>query len=53
MMLCPRCGNCPVRVTETRETEGNTIRRRRKCVHCGYAFTTYEKIVGKHEPIEY
>lgn len=40
--MCPRCGESPTRVTDTRErTDGREVRRRRKCV-CGYRWTTYE-----------
>lgn len=43
-MLCPKCGESETHVIETRAIEeGNTIRRRRECIRCGYRFTTYER----------
>jgi transcriptional repressor NrdR len=44
-MKCKQC-QCPEsKVLESRETrDGTTIRRRRECVHCGYRFTTFERI---------
>lgn len=44
-MKCPECSHIEDKVVETRESrEGNYIRRRRECLHCGKRFTTYEKI---------
>lgn len=49
-MRCPRCQNMEDRVLDSRTIrEGQAIRRRRECIHCGKRFTTYEYI----EPEEY
>ena len=42
-MKCPHCGN-QSRVTDTRENEGNTIKRRRECLSCKTRFFTVEKV---------
>ncbi|MBN1275548.1 transcriptional repressor NrdR [Candidatus Woesearchaeota archaeon] len=41
-MRCPYCRYPETKVLETRETEGNT-RRRRECLRCAKRFTTYEQ----------
>ena len=44
-MHCMKCGHEESKVTDSRSIEeGNSIRRRRECLKCGYRFTTYEKI---------
>ncbi|MCP2604952.1 transcriptional regulator NrdR [Candidatus Aminicenantes bacterium AH-873-B07] len=44
-MKCPYCGWQDNRVIDSRESKnGLTIRRRRKCLHCGKRFTTYERV---------
>src|SRR5436190_2048857 len=44
-MKCPFCGNLDTRVSDKRETDENTItRRRRECLKCKKRFTTYEKV---------
>ncbi|MFZ3049155.1 MAG: transcriptional regulator NrdR [Desulfatirhabdiaceae bacterium] len=44
-MKCPFCGQMESRVTDSRIwKEGEAIRRRRECIHCGKRFTTYEYI---------
>lgn len=44
-MLCPSCNSDNSKVLESRTTEkGQSIRRRRECLDCGYRFTTYERI---------
>ena len=44
-MKCPYCGKDATKVIDSRPSEDNTtVRRRRKCEHCGKRFTTYEKI---------
>jgi len=44
-MRCPRCAGLEDRVIQSRiSRDGDSIRRRRECEHCGYRFTTYEKI---------
>jgi transcriptional repressor NrdR len=43
-MKCPFCANADTQVVETRVAEdGDFIRRRRQCAHCGKRFTTYER----------
>jgi len=44
-MKCPFCGELSTQVTDTRENEeGDTVRRRRRCMRCDKRFTTYERI---------
>ncbi|MCF2969595.1 transcriptional regulator NrdR [Synechococcus sp. Nb3U1] len=44
-MKCPRCSKQEIRVLESRSAEaGQSVRRRRECMACGYRFTTYERI---------
>ncbi|MGD9944150.1 MAG: transcriptional regulator NrdR [Burkholderiaceae bacterium] len=44
-MRCPFCDHADTQVVETRESdEGDSIRRRRRCLHCDKRFTTYERI---------
>ncbi|MFS8802366.1 transcriptional regulator NrdR [Synechococcus sp. R50.1] len=44
-MKCPRCSKQEIRVLESRSAEGGqSVRRRRECMSCGYRFTTYERI---------
>lgn len=44
-MKCPFCGNIEDRVVDSREArDGNSIRRRRECLHCTRRFTSYERI---------
>ena len=42
-MTFPYCGNGETEVTETRDSEGAT-RRRRVCEKCSKRFTTYERV---------
>ena len=43
-MRCPHCGSIDDKVIESRTlANGEAIRRRRECEHCGYRFTSYEK----------
>jgi transcriptional repressor NrdR len=43
-MRCPFCSHDDTQVVETRESdEGDTIRRRRRCLSCDKRFTTYER----------
>ena len=45
-MRCPKCSSNDDKVIETRiSKEGDTIRRRRQCLQCGFRFTTYESII--------
>jgi transcriptional repressor NrdR len=42
---CPYCGDDNTQVVDTRENEdGDTVRRRRRCLACDKRFTTYERI---------
>jgi transcriptional repressor NrdR len=44
-MRCPHCGSFDDKVIESRTlANGDAIRRRRECEHCGYRFTSYERI---------
>lgn len=44
-MRCSSCQHTDSRVLESRSTEaGQSIRRRRECLHCKHRFTTYERI---------
>src|SRR5438876_11555918 len=44
-MKCPFCGFVNDKVVDSRESkEGESIRRRRECIHCEKRFTTYERI---------
>jgi len=40
-MICPRC-NGDTKVADKRDGKGNTNRRRRECLGCGYRFNTRE-----------
>jgi transcriptional repressor NrdR len=47
-MKCPHCSSFEDKVVESRTlADGNSIRRRRECVSCGYRFTSYERIEEK------
>jgi len=44
-MRCPYCSEDSTQVVDTRENEeGDTVRRRRRCLSCDKRFTTYERI---------
>jgi transcriptional repressor NrdR len=43
-MKCPYCGSEEFKTLETRDSLGNTTRRRKECVNCGKRFTTYEYV---------
>ena len=44
-MKCPFCENPEDKVIDSRTSkEGNAIRRRRECLHCGKRFTSYERV---------
>jgi transcriptional repressor NrdR len=44
-MKCTQCHSEEVKVIESRDVaEGQAIRRRRMCSHCGHRFTTYERL---------
>lgn len=42
-MLCPYCNHADTKVTDKRDNDSVT-RRRRECLKCGKRFTTYERI---------
>lgn len=47
-MRCPSCGKFDDKVIESRTmANGESIRRRRECLCCGYRFTSYERIEEK------
>ena len=47
-MRCPYCGSIDDKVMESRTLgTGESIRRRRECISCGYRFTSYERIDEK------
>lgn len=47
-MRCPHCGSFDDKVIESRTlANGDSIRRRRECIACGYRFTSYERIEEK------
>jgi len=44
-MRCGQCNGDDTKVIESRDVDGaQAVRRRRACVHCGYRFTTYERL---------
>jgi transcriptional repressor NrdR len=44
-MKCPFCANPDTQVVDSRVSEeGDTIRRRRRCLACDKRFTTYERV---------
>ena len=62
-MRCPYCGSLDDKVIESRMmASGESIRRRRECLGCGYRFTSSERIEekpfmvvkkdGRREPFE-
>ncbi|TFG81707.1 MAG: transcriptional repressor NrdR [Spirochaetales bacterium] len=47
-MRCPHCLSMDDRVIDSRTlANGESIRRRRECLSCGYRFTSYERIEEK------
>ncbi len=43
-MNCPYCNSSEFKTLETRDSTGNTTRRRKECALCGKRFTTYEYV---------
>src|SRR5690606_38345012 len=44
-MRCPFCDHADTQVIETRESDdGDSTRRRRRCLNCDKRFTTYERV---------
>lgn len=50
MMICRHCQWPEVRVIESRST-AETVKRRRRCTDCGYAWTTYEVTEGDYDAL--
>jgi transcriptional repressor NrdR len=47
-MRCPLCESIEDKVLESRSlANGESLRRRRECLSCGYRFTSYERIEEK------
>lgn len=45
LMQCPYCRHTETRVVDKRDSDDESVsRRRRECVNCGKRFTTYERI---------
>lgn len=42
-MICPYCQNAETKVTDKRDSDAIT-RRRRECLKCGKRFTTFERV---------
>lgn len=43
IMMCPKCDNIKTYIIDSAEQDYST-RRRRQCPHCGYKFTTFERL---------
>ncbi|HUU88842.1 MAG TPA: transcriptional regulator NrdR [Candidatus Glassbacteria bacterium] len=43
-MNCPYCNSSEFKTLETRDSTGNTTRRRKECALCSKRFTTYEYV---------
>ncbi|HET7629931.1 MAG TPA: ATP cone domain-containing protein, partial [Candidatus Saccharimonadales bacterium] len=44
-MKCPKCQHPDSKVIESREAgDGDSIRRRRECLHCHCRYTSYERV---------
>ena len=43
-MRCPYCNHSKLKVTNKRESDSKSIRRRRECLKCHKRFTTYERV---------
>ena len=42
-MICPKCSGRTTIIETRKLNDGLQVRRRRKCIKCGFRFTTYEK----------
>lgn len=49
--MCPKCAE-DSDVTDSRETEGGVIRRRRRCEVCEHRWTTYEVHVDQYKLLQ-
>lgn len=45
-LLCPKCNGATI-VYNCRSKPNNTFRRYRKCLHCGFCFTTREFVADE------
>jgi transcriptional repressor NrdR len=43
-MKCPYCGSENLKTLETRDSQDNTVRRRKECGECRRRFTSYEYV---------
>jgi len=44
-MFCLKCGERKIQVINSRQSSKSpSVWRRRRCLHCGFTFTTYEEI---------
>ena len=50
-MICPKCKSEQVTVYDSRRIFG-TVRRRRRCLDCGFRFTTYEVEAKEYKELE-
>lgn len=48
---CPQCHQRDSEVIDSRGTEENGIRRRRRCARCGHRYTTRERIEAGHQRV--
>ena len=46
-MKCPNCGKSNMIYNYDTRDSGERVWRRKKCVACGYVFTTYECYISK------
>ena len=44
-MRCPYCRSEELKVVDKRDSEDDSIRRRRECIKCSKRFTTYERVL--------
>lgn len=50
-MQCPKCNGYGLACSDSRP-HNETIRRRRRCLNCGYRFTTYEISVEDYSKLK-
>lgn len=43
-MFCPNCLHNKLQTIDSRESSGNTTKRRKRCPNCGIKFSTIERI---------
>ena len=49
-LACPSCGLRSNRCIETGDVIARTLARKRKCLHCGYVFKTWEFVIDPDNP---